>query len=184
LEIIRKGEPMTIELPVSNRHPMLIESLQGRYPSYFVFGPLVFSPVTSDFLNSLNRMGDRLYQAFSLISSPLATRRGDKPRFEGEELVVVAAPMFPHRLAVGYSNPLTKVVKEINGVRIRNLRHLVETIRDSKEKYITISFDDRASETIAFNRQEVLGVTDEILNDNGVRQQASDDLRAVWEEKK
>jgi hypothetical protein len=32
-----------------------------------------------------------------------------------------------------------------------------------------------------FNRQEVLDATDEILNDNGVRQQASDDLRAIWE---
>jgi hypothetical protein len=85
---------------------------------------------------------------------------------------------------VGYSSPITKVVKEINGVRIRNLRHLVETLRDTKEKYVTISFDDHASETIVFNRREILAATDEILTDNGVRQQASDDLRAVWDEKK
>ena len=177
LSLIRKGEPIAAELPVSNVHPRLVESLRGRYPSYFVFGPLVFSAVTSDLLSRIERFSSALSQ----IGSPLVTRRGDKPRFEGEQLVIVASPMFPHRLAVGYSNPFTKVVKEVNGTRIKNLRHLVETLRDCKEKYITISFDDRASESIVFNRQEVLDATDEILTDNGVRQQASDDLRAVWE---
>jgi S1-C subfamily serine protease len=177
LSLIRKGEPVAVELPVSNSNPRLVESLRGRYPSYFVFGPLVFSAVTSDLLSRIERASSALAQ----ISSPLVTRRGDKPRFDGEQLVIVASPMFPHRLAVGYSNPFTKVVKEVNGVRIKNLRHLVETLRDCKEKYVTISFDDRASESIVFNRQEVLDATDEILTDNGVRQQASDDLRAVWE---
>jgi hypothetical protein len=109
------------------------------------------------------------------------TRRADKPGFTGEQLVVVASPMFSHRIAIGYSNPFTKVVKEVNGVRIKNLRHLVETLRDTKDKYITIGFDDHASETIVFNRQEVLAATDEILTDNGVRQQSSDDLRGVWD---
>ena len=33
---------------------MLIESLRGRYPSYFVYGPLVFSPVTSEFLSGID----------------------------------------------------------------------------------------------------------------------------------
>ncbi|HWE39708.1 MAG TPA: serine protease, partial [Isosphaeraceae bacterium] len=180
LEVVRKGEPIAIELPVSNRRPTLAESLRGRYPSYFVFGPLVFTPATADLLSGF----DRLAPALSRIASPLVTRRDDKPRFEGEELVVIPAPMFPHRLAVGYSSPITKVVKEVNGVRIRNLRHLVETLRDAKEKYVTISFDDHASETIVFDRREILAATDEILTDNGVRQQASDDMRAVWEEKK
>jgi hypothetical protein len=180
LTVIRKGETLPVELPVSRRRPMLVDSLRGRYPSYFVYGPLVFSPVTSDLLSGLDRMGQQLYPALSVIGSPLVTRRGEKPKFDGEELVIVSAPMFPHRLAVGYSNPFSKVIKEINGVRIRNLRHLVETLRDSKDKYITISFDDRASETIVFDRQEILAATDEILTDNGVRQQSSDDLRAVW----
>jgi len=180
LRLIRKGEPIAAELPVSNTYPRLVESLRGRYPSYFVFGPLVFSAVTSDLLSRIERASSALSH-LSQIGSPLVTRRGDKPRFEGEQLVIVASPMFPHRLAVGYSNPFTKVVKEVNGVRIKNLRHLVETLRDCKEKYLTISFDDRGGETIVFNRQDVLDATDEILTDNGVRQQASDDLRAVWE---
>jgi S1-C subfamily serine protease len=181
LEIVRKGETLKIGLPVSNRHPKLIESLRGRYPSYFVFGPLVFTAATSDLVSGVEQ---RLAASLSRIASPLATRRDDEPEFEGEELVVIPAPMFPHRLDVGYSSPIMKVVKAINGVPIRNLRHLVETLRDSKDKYLSIRFADHASESIVFNRQEILAATDEILTDNGVRQQASDDLRAVWEDRK
>ncbi len=50
------------------------------------------------------------------MGSPLATRRGDLPKFEGEELVVVTSPMFPHRIGKGYDNPFTKIVKDVNGV--------------------------------------------------------------------
>ena len=178
LTIVREGETKTIEFPVSAKHPMLIESLQGHYPSYFVWGPLVFSTATAEF-DRLNA----LYPMLCRIGSPLATRRGDRPAFDGEQLVVISSPMFPHKLGKGYSNPVTKVVKEINGVRIKNLRHLVETLRDCKDKFVTISFNDRASETIVFNRQEVMDATEDILSDNGVRQQASDDLAEVWKKK-
>jgi S1-C subfamily serine protease len=181
LTVVREGKPTTIELPVSPKHEMLIEPLRGRYPQYFVFGPLVFSPVTSEILSGL---GDRTAMLFSLIGSPISTRRGDRPKFAGEELVVVAAPMFPHRTSKGYSNPFMKVVKEINGTHVRNIRHLVELLRDAKGKYVTISFDDRASETIVFDREDILRATDEILNDNGLRQQASEELSTFWSQKK
>ena len=91
--------------------------------------------------------------------------------------------MFPHRIGKGYGNPIAKVVKEINGIKIKNLKHLVETLRDSKEKYITITFDDQNSETIVFDRLETLKATDEILSDNSVRQQASEDIAPIWSKK-
>src|SRR6185312_2022579 len=141
-----------------------------------VYGPLVFSPVTGELASALGRASSML----SIIGSPLVTRRGDHPRFEGEQLVIVAAPMFPHKIGKGYDNPNFKVVKEINGIRVKNIHHMVELLRDSKDKYTTISFDDRASETMVLDHQEALKATEEVLSDNGIRQQASDDLLAVW----
>ena len=186
LTIVRQGKSLPIDVPAKTKYPMLIEPLRGKYPSYFIYGPLVFSPVTSEFVASLlssERTG-RLYAALALMGSPLATRRGDLPKFEGEELVVVTSPIFPNRIGKGYDNPLSKIVKEVNGVSIKNLRHFVEVLRDSKEKFTTIVFNDKFSETIVFNHQDALKVTDEILSDNGIREQASEDLTAVWSKKK
>jgi S1-C subfamily serine protease len=180
LTVVRQGKTIGIDLPVKATYPMLIQSLKGKYPSYFIYGPLVFSPVTSEFAAAFGRFS----AALSMIGSPLATRRGDYPRFEGEELVVIPSPMFPHKIGKGYDSPVYKVVKEINGVPVKNIRHMVELLRDSKEKYTRILFEDRASETIVFDHQEALRATDDVLSDNGIRQQASDDLAAVWAKKK
>jgi hypothetical protein len=64
--------------------------------------------------------------------------------------------MFPHAISKGYDNPFSKVVKEMGGVKVKNLRHLVELLRDTKNKYTTIAFDDKFSETIVFDHQEAL----------------------------
>jgi S1-C subfamily serine protease len=178
LTIIRQGKPQSIELPVVTHWPMLIEPLDGHYPSYFVYGPLVFSAASREFCSALDRPGSAA--ALAVMGSPLVTRRGDRPAFEGEQLVVVTSPMFPNALSKGYDNPFSKVVKEVNGVKVKNLRHFVELLRDTKTKYTTIAFDDRFSETIVFDHQAALKATDEVLSDNGIRQQASDDLITVW----
>ncbi len=180
LTVIRQGKPMEIDLPVKSHYPMLIEPLRGKYPSYFVYGPLVFSPVTGELAAAFARASSML----SIIGSPLVTRRGDYPKFEGEELVIVIAPMFPHKVGKGYDSPIYKVVKEINGIHVKNIRHMVELLRDSKEKYTTISFDDRASETMVFDHKEALNATEDILSDNGIRERASDDLLDIWKAKK
>jgi len=182
LTVIRQGKSLPIALPAKTKHRALIESLKGRYPSYFIYGPLVFSAVTSEFAADRSVLGN-LYVAL-MGGSPLATRRSDLPRFEGEELVVVSSPMFPHRIGKGYDPSFAKIVKDVNGVAIKNLRHFVEVLRDSKQKYTTIRFDDKRSETIIFDHQQALKATDEILSDNGIREPASEDLAAVWARKK
>ncbi len=182
MTLVRDGKELTVEVPFPPKNEELIRPLRGTYPSYFIYGPLVFSSASAELMATLDN-SPRLGTFLATIGSPLATRRGEKAAFPGEELVVVSSPMFPHKLAKGYSNPLAKVVREVNGVRIKNLRHLVETLRDSKEKYIKIVFDDRASETIVFDRLETLKATDDILSDNSVRQQASDDILPVWKHK-
>jgi hypothetical protein len=35
-------------------------------------------------------------------------------------------------------------------------------------------------ETIVFRREEALRATEDVLNDNGIRQETSEDLRQLW----
>jgi S1-C subfamily serine protease len=182
LTVVRDGKARAIALPVRSDRPRLLRDLRGTYPSYFVFGPLVFSSATVQF-SGLFSGNAGLMNMLSYIRSPLITRRGDPPAFDGEELVVVAAPFFPHKLAKGYSNPMAQVVRSVNGIPIRNLAHLVEVLRDSKDEFLTFDFDNRGGETPVLRRRDALAATDEILGDNGVRAQGSPDTLAVWNAK-
>lgn len=176
LTIVRAGEERSIELPVAPRRPMLIPDLEGAYPSYFVYGPLVFSNATQLFLGGLNNAAI----ALAASGNPLATRRADRPAFDGEALVVVSSPFFPHKLSKGYSQPQSSVVHKVNGTVIKNLEHLVATLRDAQDAFVVFEFAGRKFETIVFPRQEMIAATEEILNDNGVRAQGSPDLMTVW----
>ena len=185
LTVVRTGKETRVELSVSPKHPMVLPDLAGAYPSYFVYGPLVFSSATEQFVSGLLRgnRASRWINWLSAIGSPLVKRSSDKPAFAGEELVVVPSPFFPHKLAKGYSDPFCQVVKTVNGIPIKNLNHLVEVLRDAKSPFITVEFNNRAGETLVFPRADMHAATDEILTDNGVRSQGSPDTLAIWNAK-
>lgn len=75
----------------------LIKPYRGRYPSYFVHGPLVFSPAIEEAASAYAQGNP-----FAMLGSPLVTRETDRVAFPGEELVVVTAPLLAHPIARGY----------------------------------------------------------------------------------
>jgi hypothetical protein len=92
----------------------------------------------------------------------------------------VAAPLFPHKVSAGYSNPTGAVVKRVNGTPIKNLNHLVEVLRDCKDEFVAFEFDTRLGETPVFRREDMVKATGEILADNSIRDQGSPDTLAIW----
>jgi hypothetical protein len=108
----------------------------------------------------------------------------DPPAFDGEQLVVVSSPLFSHRITKSYGQPMLCTVSSVNGTSVRNLAHLVELLRDASGEFVEFKFTARDSETMVFRRKEIAESTEEILTDNGIRKQLSDDVAAVWEKKK
>ncbi|MFT3782168.1 MAG: trypsin-like peptidase domain-containing protein [Nibricoccus sp.] len=180
LTIIRGGKELNIDLPVSPENPRVISHLRGAYPSYFVCGPIVFS-VASEELTGIVASNNQALAVFSVLGSPLITRRSDKPAFPGEQLVIIPAPFFPHKLSKGYSNQTLRVVESVNGIPVKNLLHLVELIRSSKDEFLVFEFAGRGGEAPVFPRAELLASTEEILTDNGIRALGSSDVVAAWE---
>jgi len=181
LTIIRKGKELEISLPVGTEYPLVIPALNGAYPSYFIFGPLVFSKATSEFVGGYTKAGGANSNSLlSFVGSPLVRRLLEKPAFPDEGLVVVASPFFPHKLSEGYGNPMSKVVKSVNGIPIKNLGHLVEILRDSKDEFLTFEFDARFCETLVYKHADMRAATEEILTDNGIRSQGSPDTLGIW----
>jgi hypothetical protein len=185
LTVWRDGNKISVQLPVSPRHPMVLPSLQGAYPSYFIYGPLVFSDATAEFVAGLRHAagGRNLAAALALTGSPLTSRMLDKPAFENESLVIISSPLFPHKLSSGYNNPAGHVIKSVNGVLVKNLAHLVALLRDCHDQFIVLESENRHCETLVFPRSEMVDATDGILTDNGIRGQGSPDMLAVWQAK-
>lgn len=177
LTIIRDGKELKLDLPLSREKNKLISYLKDKYPSYFIYGPLVFSSATSEYFRSLQRQEIlKLLQ----ISSPLITRYNDIKSNEQEELVLIASGMFSSKITKGYDNPFTQVIKEVNGIKINSLKHLVEVLNDTSDEYIEIAFAEDYVETVIFRRDEMEAATEEILADNGIRFQYSDDLKDLF----
>ena len=183
LTIVRAGKTMQVQVPVGGPRRPLIPSLEGGYPSYFVYGPIVFSRATAEYASFLNTNAV-IMNAFIQNGSPLVTRRGDDPDAGQEELVVISSPFFPHKLVAGYSNRFGAVVESVNGTPVRSLRNLVALLRDLKDELVVLRFDQRHGETMVLPRQAMLDATDGILSDNGIRAQGSADMLDIWNGKK
>jgi S1-C subfamily serine protease len=174
--IIRAGKTIEIALPVSRHSDHLLRVYDGHYPSYFVCGPLVFSPVVSNAITYYFQLNPMLGGR----NSPLTTRRSDRARFPGEELVVVTAPLLRTRMTKGYADPFGQVVSEVNGTKIKNLAHLVALIRVCNDEYLTFRFAEDYSETLVFRRKAMLDATEPLMSENGIPRRGSDDVLAVW----
>ena len=183
LTIMRDNLERKIEVPVKpNLRHWLYPALALERLSYFVYGPLVFTEATADYVRSVSDESPLL----DLVRSrnPLYTRYGDLRSFPDERIVIVTYPMFTHKIGKGYEDPYTHAVAEVNGVHIRNLRHFVEVLRDATDEFTELTFHGNFTDEIVFNHREALEATAEILNDNGIRQQFSPDIAPIWNVKK
>jgi S1-C subfamily serine protease len=181
LTIARGTKTLSVQLPVVAHRPFMIWNLEGSYPEYFIYGPLVFSRATLEHLSIANpAMARGMLGAFHMLQSPLVREVGRPPTPQREELVIVASPFFPHPLTAGYDNPAGNIIGRVNGTSIRSLRHLVALLRDLKDEFVTFEFEQAEREAIVFSRKALTEATEAILADNGIRAQASADLLEIW----
>lgn len=176
LTILREGQSLDVQLQLRIDRNLLLKPLKNTYPSYFILGPFVFSVATQDLVERLGRLETLL----TLRQSPMIYRRADECAFEDEQMVIVASRMFPHEISKGYDDPILHVVDRVNGVQIKNLAHLITTLRDADTEYLELRFAGRHHEFLVFRREQLIEVTEEILEENGIRYQSSEDVRDIW----
>jgi len=81
LTIARNGKLMPMMVPTRTELRFLVEDLEGQYPPYFIYGPLVFSKATSLFLSGFTQNASYM-NGLSLVGSPLITERTLQPDAE------------------------------------------------------------------------------------------------------
>lgn len=179
LTVLRNGKTAGLQVPARvQSRGALLQTLKLRQPSYFVWGPLAFSPATTELVGTVRPY---LNTGWIVSKSPMVLRSTDQVAFPGEQLVMLIS-MFPHKTTKGYASAVGQTVEKVNGTKIKNLRHLVETLRDAKGPFVVFEFAEKYAGKLVFKRKEVDKAMEQILTDNGIRLQASPkSLLKVWE---
>lgn len=173
--VLRDGKEIKLDVPVASKRDELIPAIGDDYPEYFIVGPLVFSPARREHLINF-------YTPFlALQGNPAALRADQVKDFPGEEIVLIVSDFLPNPITKGYEIVYKPAVKELNGIKVKSLAHLVQMIRDSDDDYLKFTFYDKGQETLVFNRQDLLDTTEEILEDNSIRNQGSDRFMKIWD---
>lgn len=180
VRVLRDGKNVALSVPLRVQLDLLVPpSLNGEYPPYFIYGPLVFSVPTADHLLLLGANPQQLL-ATARAGSPLITRLHERAAFPGQQLVFISSPLMSHKISRGYINPMLRTVEKVNETPVKNLVHLVELLRDAKGEFIVFSFSGEGPDTLVLPRAEVAEATEAILADNGIRAQGSPELLKVW----
>ena len=182
MTLLRDGEEIEADIKLRRGDVMLAKNMGFEYPQYIIVGPMAFTPVTYGWLQTLekskykwaNRFSSSQVTTFWEALSPLTADNEDV------ELVTVCNSFLPHPISKGYDRPGYRVVKKFNDIEVRNLKHLVELMRDSQQEYFVFEFVGEIYETYVFDREEFLAATEEVLDDNGIRRQGTPELLKIF----
>jgi S1-C subfamily serine protease len=173
LDILREGEPMTLNIEVnrSTREDALVATEQyDVVPSYYIYGGVVFCPLTKDFLKA---WGSNWYN--QAPKNLVAWLSGHAPERDGEEIIILLKVLAAD-VNQGYHNYLNWVIEKVNGEEVLNLSDLVEKVQASSEKPYVV-FESENGQQIIIDRAKADATHEEILARYRIPADRSDDLK-------
>lgn len=125
----KKREKTSIKLAYYNEEMKEVDFT--KKPSYILYGGFVFTKLTK---NLLEEWGDDWYSKapFGFI------KYSEDGNPEGVENAVVIVDYMPDEINVGYNDCYYKIIKSVNGTKVRSLNHFVQILKEIKDDYINI----------------------------------------------
>lgn len=131
LKILRDKKEMDITYALKYSDPLIKQEF-SQEPKYFIYGGLVFEPLTYNYLKGPKENANSYNMLFYEQSK---SEKYSEP-------VVLTRTMFPHSVNRGYK-PYSAVVKAVNGEKMRDFAHFVKTVLECKKEYIVIDFIEK-----------------------------------------
>jgi S1-C subfamily serine protease len=189
VKIFRDGEEMDIQVPAFRDGHYLLDYMLDTAPNYFVHGPIVFGVAVAEFPASfdtlLARGGTSARAASSLLgimqqyNNPYLVRRYDRVKNTDEQLVVITK-LISNRMTRDIKVIFPAVIRTINGQSVPNIRAAAELIDSLEDELLVIEFEDNRNTTIVLSRNDIEREHDQIMENNGIVNAASKNLRDVW----
>lgn len=143
LEVLRGGKVLTLGQPMQ-RLPYLCRNIRNTMPEYYIIGGLVFTALSENLMADLcsPHMG-----LFSSLLGPIDTRGerlkkylGEFSAFPDQELVILQT-ILADKVSNGMQKCDLQPITEVNGVPVRNLRHLAELVDGCRGEFITFQLE-------------------------------------------
>ena len=189
IKILRDGVELEMNVPLFRDGQFLMNYMFDTPPTYFVYGPIVFGVATAEFSDSIDLMlskggssakaASTIFGIMQRIENPYLLRRYDRAKVPDEQLVVVNK-LISNRMTRDIKVLFPAVIRTINGQPVPNVRAAAEIVQSLEDDSIVIEFDDNLNTTIVLDRDEIEKEKDEIMENNGIVNSASKNLRDVW----
>ena len=171
LDIMRSGKikNLTLSLNKTRKDFLLVPNEQyDKRPKYFIFGGIVFSTLTKNFLN-----------AFDDAANELTVELSNWPTKEKKE-VVIALKVLPADINEGYHDVNSWEVSEVNGNKFKDLNELYYLVTTSADPYVT--FKNKNGYEVVIDRKKAKESHKHILSTYNIKKDSSSDLASLHAE--
>ena len=138
-DIKRNGKDIKISIPLtkSSGHARLVKLKHEAKPRYYIFGGLVFQPLSLNYLYEFGSLGSWFQAAPVELMDYYLNKELE---FEGHEIVVLSQ-VLADKINIGYHELGDNVVKTVNGVRVDSFEHFISLVENADDKYLIIEIN-------------------------------------------
>ncbi len=164
VKVYRDGAVVETSITATKKKLRIRGWMYDTKPDYFVYGGFVFTTISFDYLvRSKPNFHDDLSKNVD---------------FPGDEAVVISS-CFADAGIEGYIGCNKSLVRNVNGVKVRNLRHLVEIVDSCKSGFVCFGLDrnDEWDVKAIVDAKEMNEATARVMKRNQIPADRSEDLR-------
>ncbi|MBP7792901.1 MAG: trypsin-like peptidase domain-containing protein [Candidatus Goldbacteria bacterium] len=167
IEVLRDKQPIKLNVVMKNYVPIIPRIEYDVKPVYYIFGGLVFTRLTINYIYSLwNQINSRpgiLDRVVYEISTP------------EKQQIVVLQQVLADEVNKGYHDFSNLIVKKVNGETISDTADLIKKIENAKGEFLEIELEDKNKITLETQKAKDAG--NDILKKYGINYDRSEDLR-------
>lgn len=164
VKVLRDGSVVETSITALKNNRRARKWMYDVRPDYFVYGGFVFTTVSYDYVVTAKP---------EFHDNPMSEKE-----FEDDESVVLSF-CFADKAIDGYRGAARSLVRNVNGVKVRNLRHLAELLDKCNDGFVCIGLD-RGNEwdsKVIVDAKEMREATQRVMKRNLIPADRSEDLR-------
>lgn len=129
LKVLRDKQIIDVDYLIKNE-TSLINTEYSQEARYVIFGGLVFTPLTNNYLAEIKNEASTIDMLFF---------NQKQKEYNLTEPIIWMETIFSHKVNKGYSSGFY-ILESVNDIKVKNFKHLVEILDTTTSEYLVFSF--------------------------------------------